>query len=88
MSTDLVAVQRLLGEVFDTLVRMAGVRTDDRDGFLGYMTAHMLSGDLAEYRVMGQLGWGGKLWWSFTDGFHVNAYPEDWTPSRRRLAAV
>lgn len=45
-----------------------------------------------EYRFMGLLGSGGKVWadWSPTDRawhFHVTCYPEDRTPERTDLIA-
>lgn len=40
-----------------------------------------------EFRFMGRLGFGGKLYYS-CDGWRVSAYPEDTTPEIRRIVAA
>ena len=66
------------GRVYDVLVQEAKAAEDYRERFLDYMTEELPSRGRTngEWRFMGCLGFGGKLYW---DGRRasINKYPED-----------
>ena len=63
-------------EVWTVLVVECGARWEDRNDFVLYAT----SKDPLEYRFSGNLGFGGKCY--FSGGLRVGYYPEDRTPER------
>lgn len=60
--------------IYDILVDYCGAREDDREAF----RINMADG-CREYRFMGALGFGGKLYVE-RSGYRVGYYPEDQTP--------
>ncbi|GGM52605.1 hypothetical protein ACFFX1_55460 [Dactylosporangium sucinum] len=64
------------GAVFDVLVRHAGAAEHQRDEFV----YHLRHG-CEEFRFMGSLGFGGKLYVE-PGRWRVGCYPEDLTPER------
>jgi hypothetical protein len=83
----------IANRVYDTLIEHAGALPDDgtritmRHDFLGWLTGDAYG---REFRFMGALGFGGKLWFQPSSlGLHppfsVSCYPEDMTPERREM---
>lgn len=68
----------LISEVADVLRDECGWRPTDND-MLGFAA---LWPDCGEYRFMGSLGFGGKVW-SNRGRLYVTCYPEDRTPERQ-----
>lgn len=69
--------------VYDVLVDHCGASADSRGMFLDSVRFHGLS----EYRFMGDLGFGGKVWFAEhpprgAGHFWVSAYKENLTPER------
>lgn len=65
------------GEVFDVLVEHCGAHESDRESFLHHWPA------CREFRFMGSLGMGGKVYNSGTGtGVWVDCYAEDVTAER------
>ncbi|GAA0719400.1 hypothetical protein Drose_05725 [Dactylosporangium roseum] len=68
--------------VYDILVRHAGARGDGRDEFV-----HHLTHGCTEFRFMGSLGFGGKLYVE-PGRWRVDCYPEDSTAAREAAIRV
>lgn len=66
------------GRVWDVLVQEAKANEHDRERFLHYMTEELPARGHtnAEWRFMGCLGFGGKLYWDGRRAW-INNYPED-----------
>jgi hypothetical protein len=69
--------------VWDVLVEMAGAREEERAQFVHHAETTK-PGDL-EYRFMGKLGFGGKVWSLYNGGWRIDCYLEDSTPARRKI---
>ncbi len=70
--------------VWTLLVGEAGANEDDRWQFVGYVMEPQACGH--EYRFMGLLGTGGKLYtYSPRPGAYVGCYPEHRTPKRTAI---
>jgi len=68
-------------DVYDVLVREAGAH-DTESARISFRTWWRFIETPAEYRFMGKLGFGGKLWWnpsrlSIRAPLYVNCYPKD-----------
>lgn len=61
--------------VWDVLVRETGAPADELDPFIFHWPT------CVEYRFMGSLGFGGKVWWN-SGRVYVTCYQEDETPER------
>ncbi len=71
--------------VYDLLVRELDAMEHMRENFIYVMT----EGDCREYRFMGCLGFGGKLYVEARGKLRVGCYREDETPElRAKMAAV
>lgn len=68
--------------VYDVLVEHADAHPDGREEFVFH-----LSGGCTEFRFMGSLGFGGKLYVE-RRGWRVSCYPEDMTPTRAEAIRV
>ena len=79
MTTNPDAARAFYGAMYDVLVAYADARADSRDGFIAYMCRE--SGG-HEWRFMGSLGMGGKLFES-CGRIWVSCYSEDETPKRQ-----
>lgn len=75
----------LADQVWSLLVREAGAREDERADFVAYVSEPNRS---HEWRFMGLLGGGGKLYVNTNNGVHVGCYAEDETPKRRAIIDV
>lgn len=69
----------LADEVWTVLVEECGANENDRENFV-FLTNIQ---DIAEYRFIGNLGFGGKFW---SGKFIVSCYPED--SNEMREAAI
>ncbi|MEU7170214.1 hypothetical protein ABZ949_01830 [Micromonospora tulbaghiae] len=58
--------------IYDLLIEHAGASRGARSAFINVQTSRQCD----EYRFMGSLGFGGKLWID-RDGWRVSAYSED-----------
>lgn len=61
--------------VFDVLVELCGAREAKREDFMRYLTSDTHMGH--EFRFMGSLGSGGKLYWDGRNPPYVGCYGED-----------
>jgi len=68
-----------VNKIWDILVQEAGAsnRIYDRDDFV----SHVMSGEWIEYRFIGNLGFGGKVW-NNCGRVYVTCYSESETPER------
>jgi hypothetical protein len=73
--------------IWGILVSHAGAEDTDSNwvNFRQWFDRAFEQGD-GEYRFMGALGFGGKLWLHYREGLRVSCYHEDETPAR--LAAI
>lgn len=69
------------GEVWTILVEEAGAVESDRPAFVHHWPA------CVEYRFVGKLGMGGKVWANMGD-VYVTCYPEDHTREREQIIAA
>lgn len=77
--------EEILGKMYDILVKHAGAREDsyDRKSFV----QQAINWDYRfgfEYRFMGSLGGGGKIWLPLHRDPYVNCYQENETPDRKK----
>lgn len=78
----------ILSSIYDILIRCCGASEmePDRENFVnlaeGYSERRVL-----EYRFMGSLGFGGKVWLYNSEAPYVTCYQEDETPARRQAIA-
>lgn len=75
--------EEILGQMYDVLVKQAGARADEYDRRSFVQCA--LNWDYRftfEYRFMGSLGSGGKIWLPLDRDPSVSCYPENETPER------
>ncbi len=78
--------EETLGKVYDILVESAGARDDAYDKRTFVHSA--LEWDYNfnfEYRFMGSLGGGGKIWLPLDGDPYVNCYRENETPERKSM---
>lgn len=69
-------------EIYDVLVAECGAPNGDmRENFTAVMTRPT---ETAEYRFIGDLGFGGKFR-NVNDRFYVDCYPEHATPARVKM---
>lgn len=68
--------------VYDVLVEHAGTHPDGREEFVFHLTR-----GCTEYRFMGSLGFGGKLYVE-RRGWRIGCYREDLTPERAEAIRV
>ncbi len=86
MSANYVSRERA-DAIWTLLVNEAGATEDDRPAFVGYLMEPNQFGH--EYRFMGSLGTGGKLYtYSPRPGAYVGCYPEHRTPERSAIIAA
>ena len=74
---------RAAERIWDVLIEHAGASPDEREAFVRYLTTPERFGH--EYRFMGRLGFGGKLYYSPARGPWVACYREDETDERRAI---
>ena len=70
--------------VYDILIETCGQR-DDYEGRMSFVAGISGEGQWTEYRFIGSLGFGGKVWNTGSRGFYVSCYPEDITPEREEM---
>lgn len=73
-----------LEKVWAILVKHAGAH-DDPDAKVAFVSIardYVTSGRCLEYRFMGGLGFGGKVWLNNNPKPYVNCYPEDMNKER------
>jgi hypothetical protein len=78
--------EEILGKMYDILIEHAGARQDnyDRNSFVRCA----LNWDYRftfEYRFMGRLGGGGKIWLPLHRNPYISCYSEDETPDRKGM---
>lgn len=73
-----------LGRIWDILVKHGGAWRDDRGQFLAVGGRH-IDGSCLEYRFVGLLAFGGKVWINNREKPYVTCYPENETPDRMKL---
>lgn len=71
-------------ELYDILSITCGAPTMKED-FLYHVGEALQSGARLEYRFIGHLGFGGKLWLNDSNRPYVTCYKEDETPGRLAL---
>jgi hypothetical protein len=71
-----------LEKVWEILVRCCGAREHDREDFLRSARDHVRKERSLEYRFIGNLGFGGKVWIEKWWPPRVSFYPEDTTTKR------
>ena len=71
-----------LNKIWDTLMKTCGAQESGREAFVALLTHDEA---VREYRFIGSLGFGGKVWFNQDGVEHVNCYSEDWTPERRTM---
>lgn len=76
-----------LGKLWDVLVEHADASADGKDAFISCAEQHGIERTF-EYRFVGSLGFGGKIWLNNGDFPYVNCYREDETPQRERIIRV
>lgn len=79
--------ERFADDIWDVLEEECGAaragEARQRGIFRRYLLGQLESGGLAEFRFMGSLGWGGKVYVDRTT-CRVGCYSEDETPERRK----
>lgn len=75
----------LLSSIYDILIRCCGASEAeyDREAFVN-LAERYSERRVLEYRFMGSLGGGGKVWLYNSDKPYVSCYQEDETPARRQ----
>lgn len=76
-------LKAFLNKVWDILVQHAGAWEDDREAFVIVATDRAYR--CLEYRFVGKLGFGGKVWLWNKPHVYINCYREDETPERRKI---
>lgn len=79
-------LKAFLNKVWDILVEHAGAREDDREAFV--IVASERARRCLEYRFMGKLGFGGKVWLWNDPHAYVSCYREDETRERKRIIQI
>lgn len=69
---------KTIDAIWDVLVSNCGARESERQDFLHHWPRCI------EYRFVGRLGFGGKIWWNNGE-VYVSCYREDETAERREL---
>lgn len=78
--------EETLGKVYDVLVECAGARDDAYDKRTFVQCALRWDYNFTfEYRFMGNLGGGGKIWLPLDGEPYVNCYRESETPERKAM---
>lgn len=73
--------EAMLRTIYGILIRVCGAPELDREVFILYARDHDPSRTL-EWRFIGSLGFGGKVWLYNRMESYVTCYPEDETPAR------
>ncbi len=76
-----------LHQVWDILVKHIGASEGGRKAFLACAAEYGCERTL-EYRFMGTLGFGGKVWLNNGPHPYVNCYREDEAPGRLKLMEI
>lgn len=84
-SRDMIGYKQKLGEIWGILVREAGADPEGFSQFLAVATEPNRLKRCLEYRFIGLLGFGGKVWLHNGPFPYVNCYREDENPERRRI---
>jgi hypothetical protein len=80
------AVESLRDAIYDVLVRECGAHDSETDRL--QWAVFWKNGPPNEYRFIGKLGFGGKVWISRSEPPHVSCYREDETPERLAMIAT
>ncbi len=75
-----------LSQIWDVLVKHAGASEGGREAFIAL--ASDWGERTLEYRFMGSLGFGGKVWLNNGPHTYVNCYREHETEGRRKLMEI
>lgn len=75
-----------LAYIYDVLVKYAGARDDEYDKNTFVQCAFDWDYNFNfEYRFMGKLGFGGKVWLPLDENPSITCYREDETPERKKM---
>lgn len=78
----------VLERIWETLVRCCGAKPDGLEDFLFATDFGEEHHRVTEYRFIGSLGFGGKVWIKPGKAPYVTCYQEDTTPARSQAMAV
>ncbi len=88
MSNSMNKTKLTLSQIWDLLVKHAGAWEEGRREFMAKSSDYYASNRPLEYRFMGTLGFGGKLWLNNGPHPYVNCYREDETEGRRKIMEI
>jgi len=73
------------GEIWDVLSEHCQASAGQKPEFEAHLLAHPLDVNRMEYRFVGALGFGGKVWLKVGEPPYVTCYPEDLTDERQAM---